>query len=185
MTDESTFSSAGGVHLHNMHYWSENNPHWMRQVTHQSRWRLNVWCGIVEGKIIGPHFFEQNNRETFLKFLNVFLPPLLEHVSLETIRNMWFQLDGCPAPYERNVRQQLGEQYSNRVIARGSLFPWPARSPDLTCLDFYLWGRLKDIVFQKKPTTKENMMHRIRTAVRKGGGPGLKLKQQFLLLKYV
>ncbi|KAH1014344.1 hypothetical protein HUJ04_003191, partial [Dendroctonus ponderosae] len=31
----------------------------------------------------------------------------------------------------------------------------------LTCLDFYLWGRLKDLLFQDKPTTRENMMGRI------------------------
>ena len=166
-TDEATFSSAGGVNLHNMHYWSEQNPHWMRQVEHQNRWSLNVWCGIVEGKILGPHFFDQTlNGERFLEFLNVFLPPLLEDVSLETRRNMWFQLDGCPAHYNRNVREHLDEQYPNRIIGRGSLFPWPARSPDLTCLDFYLWGRLKDMVFQEKPTTRENMMERIRNAIR-------------------
>lgn len=166
-TDEATFSSTGGVNLHNMHYWSEQNPHWMRQVEHQNRWSLNVWCGIVEGKIIGPHFFDQTlNGARFLEFLNVSLQPLLEDVSLETRRNMWFQLDGCPAHYDRIVRQHLDEQYSNRVIGRGSLFPWPARSPDLTCLDFYLWGRLKDLVFHEKPTTRENMMERIRNAIR-------------------
>lgn len=56
-TDEATFSSAGGVNLHNMHYWSVNNPHWMREVDHQNRWSLNVWCGILDGRIIGPFFF--------------------------------------------------------------------------------------------------------------------------------
>jgi hypothetical protein len=166
-TDEATFSSAGGVNLHNMHYWFEQNPHWMREVEHQNRWSLNVWCGIVEGKIIGPHFFDQPlNGERFLEFLNVFLPPLLEDVSLETRRKMWFQLDGCPAHYNHIVREHLDDQYPDRVIGRGSLFPWPARSPDLTCLDFYLWGRLKDLVFQEKPTTRENMKERIRNAIR-------------------
>ena len=166
-TDEANFNNTGGVNLHNMHYWSQNNPHWIRQVEHQNRWSLNVWCGIMEGKIIGPNFFDQSlNGETFLEFLNVYLPPLLEDVSLETRRNMWFQLDGCPAHYDRNVRQHLNEQYGNRVIGRGGLFPWPARSPDLTCLDFYLWGRLKNLFFQEKPTTRENMMDRIQIAIR-------------------
>lgn len=166
-TDEATFSSARDVNLHNMHCWSEQNPHWMRQRDHQHRWSLNVWCGIVGGKIIVPYFFDRPlNGETFLEFLNVFFAPLLGDVSLETRRNMWFQLDGCPAHYNRNESQHLEEQYQNRVIGSGSLFPWPARSPDLTCLDFYLWGRLKDLVFQEKPTTRENMMERIRNAIR-------------------
>ncbi|ERL94483.1 hypothetical protein D910_11760 [Dendroctonus ponderosae] len=54
-------------------------------------------------------------------------------------------LDGCPAHYNRNVRQHLDEKLSNCVIGRESPFPWPARSPDLTCIDFYLWERVKII----------------------------------------
>lgn len=55
-TDEATFSSNGGVNLHNMHYWSPVNPHWMREVNYQNRWSLNVWCGILGDRIIGPFF---------------------------------------------------------------------------------------------------------------------------------
>ncbi|KAG8280851.1 hypothetical protein J6590_071732 [Homalodisca vitripennis] len=33
------------------------------------------------------------------------------------------------------------------------------------CLDFYLWGRLKDLVYTTRPTTVEDMMQRIRNAV--------------------
>ncbi|KAH1021090.1 hypothetical protein HUJ04_010649 [Dendroctonus ponderosae] len=75
-------------------------------------------------------------------------------------------LDGCPAHYNRNVRQHLDEKLSNCVIGRESPFPWPARSPDLTCIDFYLWGRLQDLVFQDKPTTRENMMGIIKNVIR-------------------
>lgn len=39
------------------------------------------------------------------------------------------------------------------------------RSPDLTCLDFYLWGKLKDIVYGMRPTTREDMIDRITNAV--------------------
>lgn len=56
-TDEATFSSDGRVNRHNMHYWSAENPHWLREVQHQGRWSLNVWCGIIGDRIIGPYFF--------------------------------------------------------------------------------------------------------------------------------
>ena len=58
-TDEASFTSNGRVNLYNMHYWCDNNPHWMREVDHQHRWTVNVWCGIVEGKIIGPFIFDR------------------------------------------------------------------------------------------------------------------------------
>lgn len=72
-----------------------------------------------------------------------FFPPFLKDISLEARRNMLFQLDDFSAHYYQYVSQQLEDQYPNRVLGRGSLFLWPALSPNLTCLDFYLWGRLK------------------------------------------
>lgn len=165
-TDEATFNSNGGVNCHNMHYWSSENPHWMQQVQHQGRWSVNVWCGILGGTVIGPYFFDEALRgNVFLEFLRNTLPILLEDVNLELRRNMFLQLDGCPAHFAINVREHLDAEYTDRWIGRGSLFPWPPRSPDLTVLDFYFWGRVKDLVFQSRPTTRENMILRIQNAI--------------------
>lgn len=165
-TDEATFNSAGGVNLHNMHYWAEENPHWIEEVQLQGRWSLNVWCGIVDGKIVGPYFFDRTlNGETYLDFLENQLPVLLEDISLQTRRDMILQHDGCPAHFSRRVRDYLYVSYPNKWIGKGSIVSWPARSPDLTCLDFYLWGRLKDLVYQTRPTTRDDMKQRIRNAI--------------------
>ncbi|XP_066253581.1 uncharacterized protein [Euwallacea similis] len=164
-TDEAIFRSNGGVNLHNMHYWSPTNPHWM-QVHNQGHWSINVWCGIVNGMIIGPYFFEETLKGTgYLQFLRNELPVLLEEIDLQTRREIYFQHDGCSVHFTLNVREFLDVTFPGKWIGRGSSFPWPARSPDLTCLDFYLWGRLKDLVFQRRPTTKEDMRNRIRNAV--------------------
>lgn len=165
-TDEATFTSNGGVNLHNMHYWSRSNPHWMQQVQHQGRWSVNVWCGVLGGRIIGPFIFHQRlNGAAYLNFLRNHLPLFLDEVPLNIRRNMFFQHDGCPAHFAENVRQYLNIRFPNRWIGRGSIFPWPPRSPDLTVLDFYLWGKLKDMVFATRPTTRDDMIERIREAV--------------------
>lgn len=164
-TDEANFNSRGKVNLHNSHYWSKNNPYWMIEIDHQNQFSVNVWCGIIDGKIITFIFEETLNGARYLEFLINHLPNLLEEVPLETRVNMWLQHDGCSAHYALNVREYLNTQFPNRWIERGSLFPWPPRSPDLTVLDFYLWGRLKDIVYQTRPTTREDMIHRIRNAI--------------------
>ena len=165
-TDEATFSSDGGVNLHNMHYWSPNNPHWMKEVQHQGRWSVNVWCGILGGRIIGPFIFDQPlTGQIYLNFLQNNLPILLENVDLQTRQNMFFQHDGCPAHFAVIVRNYLDAIFPGKWIGRGSVFPWPSRSPDLTCLDYYLWGRLKDLVFQNRPTSRENMILRIENAI--------------------
>ena len=88
-TDEASFSSNGGVNLHNMHYWSPNNPHWMREVDYQNRWSLNVWCGILDGRIVGPFFFNEHlNGDNYLNFLANQLPHLLDNIPLQTRMNV-------------------------------------------------------------------------------------------------
>ncbi|XP_063898861.1 probable RNA-directed DNA polymerase from transposon X-element [Helicoverpa armigera] len=57
------------------------------------------------------------------------------------------QQDGAPAHYHRAVRSYLDATYPNYWIGRGGPIAWPPRSPDPTPLDFYLWGRVKDLVY--------------------------------------
>ena len=52
----------------------------------------------------------------------------------------------------------------DRWIGRRGPHEWPARSPDLTPCDFYLWGRLKDIVYSERSTTRDELRERIRIA---------------------
>jgi len=47
-SDEATFHNTGQLNRHNFHYWSVENPHY-REVNHQHRWGLIVWCGILNG----------------------------------------------------------------------------------------------------------------------------------------
>lgn len=164
-SDESTFTNHGEVNRHNMHYWSQQNPHWIREVNHQRPWSVNVWCGIIGDKLIGPYFIDGNlNGNKYRNLLENELPDLLEDLSLELRQNMWFQHDGCPAHYSVLARQVLDRDFNGRWIGREGPVNWPARSPDLTSADFFLWGYLKDIVYKETPTTRENMMQRLRDA---------------------
>ena len=56
--------------------------------------------------------------------------------------------------------------FPNKWIGKYGPHHWPARSPDLSVLDYYLWGRVKDLVYCERPTTRDNMIHRIRDAIR-------------------
>lgn len=164
-SDESTFTNHGNVNRHNMHYWSVENPHWLREVEHQRPWSVNVWCGIIGDKLIGPVFIEGTlNGEKYRNLLQDELPILLEDVPLEVRQNMWFQHDGCPAHYSAIVREVLNRNYNDCWIGRGGPVNWPARSPDLTSPDFFLWGYLKEKVYTEVPNTRENMVERIRYA---------------------
>lgn len=76
---------------------------------------------------------------------------------------MWYQHDGAPAHYSQEVRH-LNNEYPERWIGRAGPVQWPARSPDLTKLDFFLWGYVKERVYREQVTTREDMMVRVRQA---------------------
>jgi hypothetical protein len=42
---------------------------------------------------------------------------------------------------------------------------WPPRSPDLSPPDFFLWGYLKETVYQENPHTLEDLRNNITNAV--------------------
>ena len=72
--------------------------------------------------------------------------------------------DGSPIHYTRKVTQHLNNTYPNRWIGRGSLIHWPARSPDLTPLDFCLWGWLTGEMYRTKVDTCADFVTRINNA---------------------
>ncbi|KYN26649.1 hypothetical protein ALC57_03979 [Trachymyrmex cornetzi] len=73
-------------------------------------------------------------------------------------------------PYHITLAQQLTfNDFQQRLeFCRWTNNPvsWCPRSPDLSSLDFSLWGYLKNVVYSKTPTTRENMMERITLACR-------------------
>ena len=97
-----------------------------------------------------PHFSDRMTGQNYLDFLQNELPKQLEDVPLATRIAMYFQYDGAPSHYTRHVMQHLNDTFPNRWIGRGSTINWPPRSPDLTPLDFCLWGMMKSEVYRKK-----------------------------------
>ncbi|KAJ4436416.1 hypothetical protein ANN_19049 [Periplaneta americana] len=65
---------------------------------------------------------------------------LLEAIPLQ-LRQLWFQHDGAPAHYAFAVRNCINERFPYRWIGRSGSVQGPPRSPDLTPMDFFLWGR--------------------------------------------
>ncbi|CAK1592238.1 unnamed protein product [Parnassius mnemosyne] len=100
------------------------------------------------------------NSPRFLNFLETnFLDALLE-LPLAYRARMILQLDGAPAHFALLVRNHLNAHYSS-WIGRGGTIAWPPRSPDLTPLDFFLWGTLKRRVYVNVPNTREELAEKI------------------------
>ena len=63
---------------------------------------------------------------------------------------MIFQQDRANLHHATKVRNYLNEKLEHAWIGRRGTTEWPARSPDLTPLDFFFWGVMKDRVYSKK-----------------------------------
>lgn len=161
-SDEATFHKNGSVNKHNLHYYDDRNPNFIRTVDSQHRWSINVWAGMVGYKIVGPHFFEENlNGQNYEEFLRTEFEEFLDDLPLDIFVRLWFQQDGAPAHFSRRVRNYLDQRFPNKWIGRGGPINWPPRSPDLTKLDYFLWGTIKDIVYKTPPSTRDDMKNRI------------------------
>lgn len=166
-TDESKFDRDGITNYHNLHYWAPRgeNPHMAKERSHQYRFSANVWMGIIHTYLIGPVFLPDNlNGEMYEDFLRNHLALYLEDLPLELRRRIIYQHDGCPAHFRLTVRQWLNQNYPGRWIGRGGPTPWPARSPDLTPCDYYLWGHMKALVYTTPINNLDELKARIIVA---------------------
>lgn len=161
-SDESRFHNNGLVNKHNCHYWSDQNPRWMRATNNQIKFGVNVWCGILNGVIIGPYLYEGIlDGQRYLNFLRNVLPGLLNDVPNHIRQNMWFQQDGAPPHNARIVTNYLNTTFPNSWIGTNGPIKWPARSPDLTPLDFFLWGHLKNVVYEEPIDDMADLVNKI------------------------
>jgi hypothetical protein len=85
--------------------------------------------------------------------LQQFVVPQVEDLQPTVI----FQQDGAPPHWGRIVRDCLGATFPNLWLGRDGQLAWPPRSPDITPLDFVLWGYGKDKVYATKVTGDEDL----------------------------
>lgn len=164
-TDESNVSNCGIYNRKNSHYWSIDNPRLTTEVRAQVRFSINVWCGILGDRIIGPYFYSGTlNGQRYFSFVQNDMLSLLEPIPDDERRSIIFQQDGAPAHNTNVVMNFLRNNY-NGLIANNSATPWPARSPDLTPCDFFLWGFVKDHVYAERVHSLEELQNRVRRAI--------------------
>ena len=155
----------GNMNSHNMHYWANENPRWMRTVPFQHPWSVNCWCGIVGDHVIGPYLFEVRlTGQVYANFMQNRLSQLMEDVPLHVRMNMWIEDDGASPLHALCSRQVMSEIFDEKWIGRGGPVAWPPRSPDLTSPDYFLWSFVKECVMAVAPTTPDDMIERISRA---------------------
>lgn len=171
-SDEALFHLDGYVNKQNCRIWGSENPRETQEVSMHPQ-RCNVWCGLWAGGIIGPYFFEDDNGasvttngERYREMLEMFVWSEIEGMDVSDI---WFQQDGARPHTSDETIGVLRAQFGPRVISARTDVPWPPRSCDLTPLDYFLWGYVKDKVYANAPATIPELKREIRRVI---GGIG-------------
>ena len=104
---------------------------------------------------------------SYLEMLQIWLFPGLQEDEPDFI----IQQDGAPPHFRLDVRRWLNDVLPHRWIGRGAhedlmFCPLPARSPDLTPCDYFLWSYVKDKVFvPPQHVSVPDLKNRITAAV--------------------
>lgn len=184
-SDESCFTNNGWFNRNIHYHWTQENFHIHRESNFQARFSVNVWLGVLGDHVIGPYFFEGHlTGEMYVQFLREDLSDLLDDIPLNVRRDMeYFQHDGAPAHRDRRSRDYLNQIYPGRWIGNNGPILWPPRSPDLTPLDFFVWGFIKDKVFQTNSDNVQHLKNKIIDACRLIRGSSLRKTYDNLLLR--
>ncbi|PNF32015.1 hypothetical protein B7P43_G06576 [Cryptotermes secundus] len=141
--------------------WGSENPHEYGKMARHSP-KVNVWCALMHDRVIGPFFFAEQTVTSviYLDMLQNLAFPQIEALQPE----ITFQKD-APPHWSTIFGDALEKHFPGRWIGRGSQISWPPRSPDITPLDFFLWGYVKDIVYKTQVRDTDQLKTRLRDAI--------------------
>lgn len=132
-------------------------------------------CFSVNAGKIGPFFIEHQpstvndnynsmTAEIYQALLRDQVIPALKEAlkTQEAFDRAWWQQDRSPAHTAPGTIALLREHFGGRIISENTDFAWPARSPDLTAADFWLWGTMEAFVGRDCPKEIEDIKQMIR-----------------------
>lgn len=177
-SDEAHFYLNGEVNRWNFRLWSDENPHWFTEDPLHPE-KVTVWLGVGLNGFVGPFFWDSDSQFPGERGINArWYEAMLTDQAIPALRRwpnfrqLFFQQDGAPAHYALSVRQLLDREFPGRWMGRGSVrhsapVAWPPRSPDLTPLDFWVWGDMKQRIFTQdfRPRTVAELKESIRRVV--------------------
>lgn len=156
-SDETQFSNNGMYNRKNHHFWSRQNPLRIHEGRRQIRFSFNCWVGLVHNRVL--MFKIYDGRLDRFKYIEILedVVEIIRGMSQDFIENMYFQQDGAPAHNSRIATDFLNDHFLHNWIGTNGPIKWPARSPDITPLDYFLWGYVKDEIYKSNYDTVEDL----------------------------
>ena len=102
------------------------------------------------------------NGDRYRAMLNEFLFTKIEE---EDIGKIWFQQDAATCHSTEATLYVLRPVFEDHIISRRADVVWPPRSCDLTQLDYYLLGVVKNKCYADKPETTDALNDNFREVI--------------------
>ncbi|GBO11045.1 hypothetical protein AVEN_10652-1 [Araneus ventricosus] len=96
---------------------------------------------------------------------NIYLDILQLYAVPQFPEGVIFQQDGASRQYGNTVRELPDTTFPLRWTGRDAVMAWPPPSPDITPLDFYLWGYVKQHVYSELINDINHLKHRITDVI--------------------
>jgi len=173
-TGEAKFYIDGRVECNNLVYTAnrktEDSANWPHRVVRQyqpdQEPYVTVWAAMNAELFIGPFFFDgEISPESYKKTLENFVHELRQVTS--SLEHPIFIHDDSKVHLSEDVTTYLERQFPHHWIGTGSTYAsWPHHSPDLSPINFFLWGYIKGRVYKTpiKFNDLEELKQRIQTA---------------------
>ena len=129
--------------------------------------QVMVWMGLTgSGQVFGPHFVRGRlDAREYLRIIRYcVIQRDLRRLGIQR-NNMWWQQDGAPAHTSNRAINYLSGQFPGRVLSGRGDQDWPARSPDLTVCDFFLWGHLKHQIWNRDVALQPKNLRQLKAAI--------------------
>lgn len=155
-TDESYFYLNPKANKNEV-FWSKTKPigNFVQKPAHSAK--VLVWMAISHHGVFWRPIEGIMNSKSYIHLLKHQFIPYLKSRNL--INTCIFMQDGAPCHTSKDSLKLIHKYFKDRVIS--TRYPekynmgleWPPYSPDLTPLDFCIWGTLKARLTKHKPQT--------------------------------
>ncbi|PSN46547.1 hypothetical protein C0J52_19601, partial [Blattella germanica] len=97
------------------------------------------------------------------RYVDLILQPFFAELTEEERDHAYFMQDNATAHTAHISMREIVDVFEDRIVSRGL---WSPRSPDINPCDFYLWGKLKSVVYANNPHTLDELKENIRQEIR-------------------
>ena len=159
-SDKAHFLLSGQVNSKNRIFWGTAAPNEVLQRPLHSK-KCTEWVAMSTHGIIGSFWFEDENGEPLTVTKERCVEVLQQYWIALGYWNrgsfkrdcQWFQQIGATSHTANVTLEWLDQRFPQRPVSRCQDPEWSPYSPDLNPPDFFLWGYLKDRVFENNPKT--------------------------------